>query len=244
MFAFQARASSTDTFNYATYHTLEEVRGPRGPAARARAGRGVRGPCSMSPWPGWSGLWLTAGRRMELPREVSTHPEAVTASLPSFPFSDLWLHGHVGGRAPTACQKAPDWHHLRRPSHLRAEGNGCLYGGVRGHVCRNGPLHSWVGRAHTPRRTPRAALWERCEGPYWPRCVHTCTHSSNCYVTRMLQPSVALWKVAPGLGWSRQHIRFGTSDRELWTCSSLGRGRGLEVWLSRICPKFGLRTST
>lgn len=27
MFAFQARAASTDTFNYATYHTLEEVRG-------------------------------------------------------------------------------------------------------------------------------------------------------------------------------------------------------------------------
>lgn len=47
MFAFQARASSTDTFNYATYHTLEEVRGPWGPAARARAA-GVcvgRAPC-------------------------------------------------------------------------------------------------------------------------------------------------------------------------------------------------------
>lgn len=27
MFAFQARAASTDTFNYAAYHTLEEVRG-------------------------------------------------------------------------------------------------------------------------------------------------------------------------------------------------------------------------
>lgn len=26
MFAFQARAASTDTFNYATYHTLDEVR--------------------------------------------------------------------------------------------------------------------------------------------------------------------------------------------------------------------------
>lgn len=28
MLAFQARASSTDNFNYATYHSLEEVRDP------------------------------------------------------------------------------------------------------------------------------------------------------------------------------------------------------------------------
>lgn len=38
MFAFQARSRSTDTFNYATYHTLEEVRGPRDPSAPHRHG--------------------------------------------------------------------------------------------------------------------------------------------------------------------------------------------------------------
>lgn len=42
MFAFRAWARSSDTFNYATYHTLEEVRDPCGHAAQA--------PSSASGW--------------------------------------------------------------------------------------------------------------------------------------------------------------------------------------------------
>lgn len=51
MFAFQARARSSDTFNYATYHTLEEVREPwvtqHKHRALLQAGR---------TWPTWVGV--------------------------------------------------------------------------------------------------------------------------------------------------------------------------------------------
>lgn len=42
MFAFQAQATSTDTFNYATYHTLDEVRGHIPPVPRLRQADRVR----------------------------------------------------------------------------------------------------------------------------------------------------------------------------------------------------------
>lgn len=64
MFAFRTQVKSTDTFNYATYHTLEEVRAALWPlpsgtalflmAGRARAGvrvnLGVGGTCSVYTW--------------------------------------------------------------------------------------------------------------------------------------------------------------------------------------------------
>lgn len=65
MFAFQARAASTKTFNFATYHTLEEVSGlwdhaHRPPNRLAEFGQrqGVRDTGCVSMWPGGSGLWL------------------------------------------------------------------------------------------------------------------------------------------------------------------------------------------
>lgn len=68
MFALQAWARSSDTFNYATYHTLEEVRDPRGHAAQApssasgwhnAADPGVRGTRRVPRRPGaGAGRWL------------------------------------------------------------------------------------------------------------------------------------------------------------------------------------------
>lgn len=62
MFAFQARAASTDTFNYATYHTLEEVRDLWGHAHSTKllsaGGAWVCVAPAPSPWPGRSGPWL------------------------------------------------------------------------------------------------------------------------------------------------------------------------------------------
>lgn len=62
MFAFRTQVQSTDTFNYATYHTLEEVRAALGPLptgtpllltagsvqARVRASLGVGSTCFVS----------------------------------------------------------------------------------------------------------------------------------------------------------------------------------------------------
>lgn len=102
MFAFQARAASTDTFNYATYHTLEEVRDlwatPQAPSCWSGwQSRGVCGTCPVFMWPGFHIAGLTAGWLMELLREASGSLEAIKAGLPSYPFLDLWLHGHAGG---------------------------------------------------------------------------------------------------------------------------------------------------
>lgn len=102
MFAFQARAASTDTFNYATYHTLEEVRDlrpcPQAPGSGSGwQSLGVRGTCPVFTWPGFHIAGLTAGRLVELLREASGCLEAIKAGLPSCFFSDLWLHGHAGG---------------------------------------------------------------------------------------------------------------------------------------------------
>ena len=70
MFASQSRARSTNTFNYATYHTLDEVRDPGRAllptsskllvrlADRARASLDVCGLCPVSTLPGVSGLQL------------------------------------------------------------------------------------------------------------------------------------------------------------------------------------------
>lgn len=53
IFAFQARASTTDTFNYATYHTLEEVREPWGPVPQA-----PRSSSAGRMWPEPGPAWL------------------------------------------------------------------------------------------------------------------------------------------------------------------------------------------
>ena len=153
MFAFQARSRSTDTFNYATYHTLEEVRGPRdhsAPArssasgwqsvARVRADLGVRGTRPVSGGPGQGGgsglrLRYVAGPVAGWLTLLQGGGVRVTAGLPFSPFSDLRLHGSAGGRAPTACEQAPDRQHLRGASHLCAEGNGHLGKSGHPHLC-------------------------------------------------------------------------------------------------------------
>lgn len=79
MFASQGRARTTSTFNYATYHTLEEVRVPGATPYKhqalyqtasvqpelARASPGVHGTCSVSAWHGGSGSWLLCMQRSQ-----------------------------------------------------------------------------------------------------------------------------------------------------------------------------------
>lgn len=55
--------------------------------------------CSVSTWPGWPGPRLTAGQLMELLREASGCPEAITAGLPTLPsqiygFMDMLVAEH------------------------------------------------------------------------------------------------------------------------------------------------------
>lgn len=99
MSAVQARALSTDTFNYATYHTLDEVRTALEESAcdtilflmvgrtqtRAEAG-------------------LAVGRRHLFSQKPLVH------FLPLI--SDLRVHGPAGGREPTSCKQDSDRQHL------------------------------------------------------------------------------------------------------------------------------------
>lgn len=113
MLISNARASvrSTDAFNYATYHTLEEVRA----ALLATFHRhrtlhhswqevsqnlprlGVGGPCSVSYSvfrPAWSGSWLY--HSTELLKEASGYPEDFKVILAFFLISDLRIHRPAG----------------------------------------------------------------------------------------------------------------------------------------------------
>ena len=83
MFASQSRARSTDSFNYATYHTLDEVRGPGRalpptsakllvrPADGVRASLEVCGFCPVSTLPGGSGWQLLCTRGPQQARSGS-----------------------------------------------------------------------------------------------------------------------------------------------------------------------------
>lgn len=86
MLAVQARATSTDTFNYGAYHTLEEVRGswshiPPAPALRQadrirpRPGRMWRLLCLHVAWMVWAAArgWSVNGAAKGCVREPESH---------------------------------------------------------------------------------------------------------------------------------------------------------------------------
>lgn len=97
MFAFRTRARSTDTFNYATYHTLEEVRDPWGHSAQApssasgwqnAADLGVRGTCRVS--------WRPGGAGVVAPLNLSACSRRANGAAPG----GIWVPGSHSSQPP------------------------------------------------------------------------------------------------------------------------------------------------